>query len=202
MAKSTSLWLLVGLGNPGAEYAKTRHNIGFMVLDELAKHLEGLQWQSGFAGVYAKATIQDKPVILLKPQTFMNHSGYSTQPAAAFFKIPPEKMIVIHDELDLPFGEVRLKQHGGHGGHNGLKDIIRAQGPAFVRLRMGIGRPKIKGQEAEYVLKNYPTSARSDLEAQINTALYALETVVGESLLSAQQKLHTRPTTAIAGVAP
>jgi PTH1 family peptidyl-tRNA hydrolase len=138
--------LLVGLGNPGDQYAKTRHNIGFRVLDSL-----GLDFHKGFLGLIAK----DGDRIYLKPQTYMNRSGDSVLAALSFHKIKPEDLLVIHDELDLPFGTIKLKKGGGHAGHNGLRDIMRVIGPEFSRIRVGIGKPQHKTQVADYVLSNF-----------------------------------------------
>lgn len=152
--------LIVGLGNPGDQYAKTRHNIGFRVLDSLK-----LNFHKGFLGLVAK----DGDQIYLKPQTFMNRSGDSVLAALSFHKIKPEDLLVIHDELDLPFGTVKLKKGGGHAGHNGLRDIIRVIGPEFSRIRMGIGKPEHKTQVADYVLSAFTAqeeAALPDLIAQ------------------------------------
>lgn len=152
--------LIVGLGNPGDQYAKTRHNIGFRVLDSL-----GLNFHKGFLGLVARSSDQ----IYLKPQTFMNRSGDSVLAALSFHKIKPENLLVIHDELDLPFGTVKLKKGGGHAGHNGLRDIIRVIGPEFSRIRMGIGKPEHKTQVADYVLSAFTNQEESilpDLIAQ------------------------------------
>ncbi|MEI6806581.1 MAG: aminoacyl-tRNA hydrolase [Myxococcaceae bacterium] len=146
--------LIVGLGNPGDQYARTRHNIGFRVLDSL-----GLDFHKGFQGLYAKSG----DLIYLKPQTFMNRSGDSVLAALSFHKIKPEDLLVIHDELDLPFGTVRLKKSGGHAGHNGLRDIIRVIGPEFNRIRMGIGKPENKNQVADYVLSPFSSLEENQL---------------------------------------
>lgn len=141
--------LVVGLGNPEKKYAKNRHNVGFMVLDTLAS-----DWREKWKGFYAK----DGDVTYLKPMTFMNLSGESVQPAAAFLKAEPKDILVVHDELDLPFGDIRLKLGGGHAGHNGLRSIIACLGsPDFARLRIGIGRPPpgFRGDVADYVLSNF-----------------------------------------------
>ncbi len=129
------MWLVVGLGNPGREYAETRHNIGFMVMDELARRWELGGWRSKFGGEIA----QDKNVVALKPQEYMNVSGQAVQRTAQFYK--PDQIVVIHDEIDLPFGKLRVKVGGGHGGHNGLRSIIENVGAEFVRVRCGVGKP-------------------------------------------------------------
>lgn len=149
--------LVVGLGNPGAQYADTRHNFGFLAVDALASRLKADPFRDKFSGELSRARAGDEELILLKPQTFMNVSGQSVQPAAAFFKVPVAGVVVLHDELDLPFGEVRLKVGGGHAGHNGLRSLIERLGsPDFVRVRLGIGRPPPAFRDvADYVLARF-----------------------------------------------
>jgi PTH1 family peptidyl-tRNA hydrolase len=165
--------LVVGLGNPGREYASHRHNIGFMALDALAERVKTDAFREKFGGEWARAEIAGEPAILLKPMTYMNESGRSVQPAMAFFKIAPADVVVIHDELDIPFGDVRLKQGGGHAGHNGLRSIIECiGGPEFGRLRMGVGRPppEFRGEVASFVLSSFTTDERAALPELIKTA--------------------------------
>jgi PTH1 family peptidyl-tRNA hydrolase len=134
--------LVVGLGNPGRGYASHRHNVGFMAIDELASKVSADAFREKFSGMYARARLGEEQAVLLKPMTYMNESGRSVQPAMAFFKATPRELIVIHDELDLPFGDVRVKFGGGHAGHNGLRSIIAHVGTGdFGRVRFGIGRP-------------------------------------------------------------
>lgn len=144
--------LLVGLGNPGKSYENTRHNVGFMLLDAVAEHYGMPGWNKKFEGLTTSGTVDGKKLVLLKPQTYMNLSGNSVQAAAAFYKIKPEHMLVVHDELDLAVGAMRYKTGGGDAGHNGLKSITAALGPNYGRLRLGIGRPEHKSQVADYVL--------------------------------------------------
>jgi PTH1 family peptidyl-tRNA hydrolase len=144
--------LIVGLGNPGAEYALTRHNIGFMAIDALAG---AAAFTSKFHGEIAALTIEGEKLLLLKPMTYMNHSGRSVQAAAAFYKIPPEHIVVLHDELDLPLGKIRIKRGGGANGHNGLKDIDQMLGPDYWRIRLGIGHPGTKEQVHDHVLNRF-----------------------------------------------
>jgi len=184
--------LIVGLGNPGEKYASTRHNVGFMVVNRLAERLGGLNFQAVKNGEAAKAQIHDDSAIILKPTTFMNLSGGAVQPAMAYYKIKPEQIVVIHDDLDIPFGQIRLKQGGGHGGHNGLRDIINRLGPDFVRLRMGIGRPQTKGTEHAYVLNAYAKSEIADLAHQIDDAVDAIDILISKGLSEAQQKHHSK----------
>lgn len=158
--------LVVGLGNPGTKYAKNRHNAGFMVADRLQSDaVNAAEWKEKFNGVFSKGTIAGEDVVVLKPMTFMNESGKSVQAAVAFLKVDIKNdLLVIHDELDLEFGDVRLKVSGGHAGQNGLRSIMSVIGPDFARVRVGIGRPPagFRGDVADYVLSNFdPVEAAS-----------------------------------------
>lgn len=159
--------LIVAVGNPGSEYANTRHNVAWMLLD----HSPLLSnWKSKFKGLYTEATHKGKKFYALKPQTFMNLSGESVQPLAAFFKIPPAEILVIHDELDIPFGQVHFKMGGGFAGHNGLKSIAACLGTdQFARMRIGIGRPP-HGNVSGWVLSPFS----KDEQAQMPTLLQKL----------------------------
>jgi PTH1 family peptidyl-tRNA hydrolase len=178
--------LLVGLGNPGAKYERTRHNIGFMAVDDLGRRGPAgggspSDWREKFRGLWLKTSAAGREVVLLKPQTFMNLSGECVQPAAAFFKVTPERVVVLHDELDLPFGEVRVKVGGGHAGHNGLRSLIERLGtPDFVRVRIGIGRPPagFRGQVADYVLSPFEAVESATLPSLIERAAEAAEKVL------------------------
>jgi PTH1 family peptidyl-tRNA hydrolase len=149
-------WLVVGLGNPGSEYENNRHNIGFMVADRMARDYEFTPWRKKFQGEIADGNIGSDRILLIKPQTFMNRSGQSVAAAANFYKIPAERIIVLHDELDLPLGKVRVKQGGGAAGHNGLKSIDADFGnPNYYRVRIGIGHPGEKSRVSGYVLSDF-----------------------------------------------
>ena len=157
------LW--VGLGNPGSEYARQRHNIGFMALDAIARRHRFSPWRKRFKGEVSEGTIAGRRVWALKPQTYMNASGDSVQQAASFLKIPPEDVTAFHDELDLAPGKVRVKKGGGVAGHNGLRDMRRAFGsPEFWRVRMGIGHPGHKGAVTGHVLGNFAKQDQAWLE--------------------------------------
>ena len=146
--------LIVGVGNPGSEYAQTRHNVAWMLLDHLPE-LHSSIWKSKFKGLYAEGAFKSHKFFALKPQTFMNLSGESVQPMAAFFKVSPDKILVIHDELDIPFGQVHFKMGGGLAGHNGLKSIAACLGTdQFARMRVGIGRP-VHGSVSNWVLSPF-----------------------------------------------
>ena len=157
------LW--VGLGNPGSEYARQRHNIGFMALDAIARRHRFSPWRKRFKGEISEGTIAGRRVWALKPQTYMNASGDSVQQAASFLKIPPEDVTAFHDELDLAPGKVRVKKGGGVAGHNGLRDMRRAFGsPEFWRVRMGIGHPGHKDAVTGHVLGNFAKQDQAWLE--------------------------------------
>lgn len=154
--------LVVGLGNPGPKYAETRHNIGWMLLDHSPLFRDAI-WKSKFKGLYAETSLKGNRIYALKPQTFMNLSGESVQPMAAFFKIPPQEILVIHDELDIPFGQVHFKMGGGLAGHNGLKSMAAHLGTdQFARMRIGIGRPPY-GDVSSWVLGPFQGDERVQL---------------------------------------
>lgn len=160
------MWLVVGLGNPGSDYAQTRHNIGFMAVDALAG---AARFTSKFQSETASLSIEGEKVVLLKPQTFMNLSGKAVQAAAAFYKIPPENIIVLHDELDLPLGKIRIKQGGGANGHNGLKDIDQMIGANYWRIRLGIGHPGTAEQVHGHVLSRFTSDEQAIVEKVITS---------------------------------
>lgn len=154
------MWLIAGLGNPGAGYAKHRHNAGFMVLDAIAAAYGAGPWKDKHKGLVADATIAGEKCLLVKPQTFMNLSGASIQPLMQFYKIPPANLIVLHDELDLKLGQNRAKKGGGHGGHNGLRDIDARIGKEYWRIRIGISHPGDKDRVHDHVLSNFTGEER------------------------------------------
>ncbi|CUS48777.1 MAG: peptidyl-tRNA hydrolase Pth [Idiomarinaceae bacterium HL-53] len=191
---SNDIRLIVGLGNPGPEYDKTRHNAGFWFIESLAKYFSvPLSADSKYKGFVARLPAPYADVRLLMPQTFMNRSGQSVGPMAQFFKLQPEQILVVHDELDLPAGVAKFKQGGGHGGHNGLRDIISVLGNQnnFHRLRLGIGHPGHKDQVTGYVLGKPPTNERNDIDAIIDDAVRAMPAVLQGKLLEAKQQLHS-----------
>lgn len=187
--------LVVGLGNPGKKYERTRHNVGFLVLDAIAKD-NGLEdFREKFSGLFSKGVAYAKEVVLLKPQTFMNLSGDSVQPAMVFHKRTVAEVLVIHDELDLPFGEVRVKVGGGHAGHNGLRSLIgRLGAPGFVRVRVGIGRPPptFGGDVADFVLADFDPSERAALPTVLESARLAAEAVLRDGALAAMAKVNAK----------
>ncbi len=188
-----STWLVVGLGNPGPRYADTRHNIGQMVVDEIAsRRSESFREHKGGARVVETWLRPggDK-LVLAKPNTFMNVSGTPVAALARFYSVPPEQIIVVHDELDIPFDTVKLKIGGGHGGHNGVRDIARAiTTPEFPRVRVGIGRPVGRQDPADWVLSPFGKDERANLRILVSDAADAVEMLVEDGLLAAQQKHH------------
>ncbi len=159
--------LIVGLGNPGGKYAANRHNIGFMAVDEIARRHGFSPWRRRFSGEVSEGRLGGGKVILLKPMTFMNESGRSLGEAMRFFRLAPEDVLVIHDELDLAPGKARIKSGGGHAGHNGLRSIIAHAGPDFCRLRLGIGHPGDKRLVQAHVLHDFGKAERAWLEPLI-----------------------------------
>ncbi|GIG19687.1 peptidyl-tRNA hydrolase [Cellulomonas chitinilytica] len=200
-------WLVVGLGNPGPQYAGNRHNVGQMVLDELARRTGatfggrsgGLLHRRPQAAV-AEARLGVLPggapgprVVLAKPATFMNVSGGPVAALAKYYDVPLERIVLVHDELDIPFADVRLKRGGGEGGHNGLRDTSKALGTKdYVRVRVGIGRPPGRTDPADFVLKDFAKAELKDLPWLVDRAADAVEAVLVEGLEPAQQRFHTK----------
>ena len=189
----SSIQLIVGLGNPGNEYTGTRHNAGFWWVDQVcAETGSKLNLEAKFFG-HAGKLKNSSEVWLLKPTTFMNASGRSVGALAKFYKIPPEAILVIHDELDLPPGTIKLKKGGGHGGHNGLKDIAAHLGtPDFWRLRLGIGHPGDKNAVANYVLKDPTRDEMRAIEENIDQSTTLLPLLLKGEFEAAMLKLHTK----------
>lgn len=185
-----SRWLIVGLGNPGRKYAGTRHNVGFDALRRLAARYGMEPNRSKFKGLTTRGSVAGHDVVLLEPQTFMNRSGGSVLAARQFYDIAAEETIVFHDEIDLPPGRMKLKQGGGHGGHNGLRDIISRTGDRdFYRIRLGVGRPE-HGEVTAYVLGRFTGDERLDIDEMIEDSCDAVETLLDEGLEAAQNRFH------------
>ncbi|MFB7843288.1 aminoacyl-tRNA hydrolase [Microbacterium sp. NPDC056052] len=186
-------WLVVGLGNPGPKYAATRHNVGQMVVDELAaRRGETFREHKGGARVVETWVRPggDK-LVLAKPNSFMNVSGAPVGALARFYSVDPERIVLVHDELDIPFDTIKLKVGGGHGGHNGIRDVARVlTTPDFPRVRVGIGRPPGRQDPADWVLAPFGTAERPNLPILISDAADAVELLVQDGLLAAQQKHH------------
>ncbi|TXC66851.1 aminoacyl-tRNA hydrolase [Piscinibacter aquaticus] len=187
--------LLVGLGNPGAEYEATRHNAGFWFIDEVARTLKvSLVPERSYFGLAARANTAHGPVWLLEPMTYMNASGKSVAALARFFKIAPEEILVAHDELDIPPGLAKMKLGGSHAGHNGLKDIHAQLGSAdYWRLRLGIGHPGVKAEVVNYVLKKPSAEHREAIDKSIEQAMSALDLMLAGEMERAMMKVHAKP---------
>jgi PTH1 family peptidyl-tRNA hydrolase len=189
---STLDLLVVGLGNPGREYASTRHNVGFMVADEIASR-HGGSWRSKFSGEVADIRLDSARLALLKPQTYMNESGRSVAAAAKFYKVAPKDLLAVHDEVDLELGRLQARLGGGLAGHNGLRSLAAALGtPEFIRLRVGVGRPE-RGDPrpvADWVLS--PFAPEVDVGGLVSRAADAVEALVAEGLEEAQQRFNER----------
>ncbi|MBA3589481.1 aminoacyl-tRNA hydrolase [Methylibium sp.] len=185
--------LMVGLGNPGPEYEATRHNAGFWWLEAVARALKAtLHAERGYHGKLARVNTPSGALWLLEPQTFMNLSGKSVAALARFYKIAPDEILVAHDELDLPPGEMKLKQGGGHAGHNGLRDIHAQLGATdYWRLRLGIGHPGVKAEVVNYVLGKPAAEHREAIAAAIDRSLGALDALVTGDTARATMQLHT-----------
>lgn len=196
-------WLVVGLGNPGPQYAGNRHNVGQMVLDELGGRSQtsfALRTTRGTRSGVAETRLGVLPggapgarVVLAKPVTYMNTSGGPVAALAHYFGVTADQVVAVHDDLDIPFGEVRLKRGGGEGGHNGLRDMSKALGTKdYLRVRVGIGRPPGRMDAADYVLRDFAAAERKDLGWLVGAAADAVELLVTEGLERAQLKFHTR----------
>ncbi|AYF90155.1 aminoacyl-tRNA hydrolase [Pseudomonas sp. BN414] len=191
----TAIQLIVGLGNPGPEYDQTRHNAGALFVERLAdRERVNLSLDKKYFGLVGKFSHQGRDVRLLIPTTYMNRSGQSVAALAGFFRIPPEAILVAHDELDMPPGVAKLKTGGGHGGHNGLRDIIAQLGNqnSFHRLRLGIGHPGHSSLVSGFVLSRAPRSEQELLDTSIDFALDVMPELLAGDLTRAMQKLHSR----------
>lgn len=197
------LWLVVGLGNPGPEYAGNRHNVGQMVLDELAGRCTATfstRAVGGARAATAEARLGTLPggipgprVVLAKPTSYMNASGGPVAGLAQYYRVDPERIVVVHDEIDIPFAELKLKRGGGEGGHNGLRDISKALGSKeYVRVRVGVGRPPGRMEAADYVLKDFAGAERKDLPWLLDAAADAVELTILGGLDKAQLRFHTK----------
>ena len=191
--KTVNIELIAGLGNPGSKYEQTRHNAGFWLVEEIAR-LKGAHFrpESKFSGEVCKVLLEGREIWLLKPDTFMNRSGLAIQRLASFYKIPAENILVAHDELDLEPGTARLKSGGGHGGHNGLRDIIAHIGKEFHRLRIGVGHPGDRSQVVDYVLHRASQDEQISIENSIDDVLRVLPLLAEGSWEKAVHRLHTK----------
>ena len=191
---SDDRWLIAGLGNPGAEYAGNRHNCGFMVADVLAARIGARFRRDRSRAVVAAGRLAGFPVTLAKPQTYMNLSGGPVVSLRSFYKLLADQIVVIHDELDLPFDTIRLKLGGGDGGHNGLRSVTAALGTRdYFRVRVGIGRPPGRMDAADYVLHDFSAAERKLLPLVLEQAADAVETLLRHGLAAAQNEFHAAP---------
>ena len=190
-AVSTDTWLVVGLGNPGPDYAGHRHNAGFMVLDVLAGRAGGRFKSHRARAEVLEGRLAGVRVVLAKPRTYMNESGGPVAGLRDFYKVPVERLIVVHDELDIPYGTVRMKRGGGDNGHNGLRSITRSLGDKeYLRVRFGIGRPPGRMDAATFVLRDFSAAERKELDFSVVHAADAVEALLVDGLESAQNTFH------------
>jgi PTH1 family peptidyl-tRNA hydrolase len=189
------MWLVVGLGNPGGQYALNRHNIGFMALDAYATSVGGPRWKEERKALITRLKIENEEVIFAKPQTFMNLSGESVQALMAFYKIPIENLVVLHDEIDIGYGATKLQQNRGPGGHNGLKSINECLGSQnYTRIKLGVGRPSNpKMDVAAYVLQNFSTEESATLHEFLAFAGDAIESLILDGYSKAATKFTRGP---------
>lgn len=186
------MWLFVGLGNPGKKYEKNRHNVGFMIVDAFQNSQNAADFRSKFNGAYAESVTVGSKIGLLKPQTYMNESGQSVGATAKFYKIPAERIVVFHDELDLAPGEIRVKKGGGNAGHNGLKSIQAHLGtPDFWRVRIGIGHPGDKARVSGYVLSDFAQADQVWLENILQKMPKALENIPENGVKAVEEFLKS-----------
>lgn len=192
MSSGSGIQLIVGLGNPGAEYEHTRHNAGAWFVEELVQKAHAsLRRETKFQGMHCLSHLDHHDCHLLIPSTYMNHSGMAVKAISSFYKIEPKAILIAHDEIDLPVGEVRLKYEGGHGGHNGLRDIIQHLGTnKFYRLRIGVGRPSSK-EVVDYVLEPPRQAERELIDKGLDRVYEVLPLVLEGEIQKAMHKLHT-----------
>ncbi len=197
------MWLIVGLGNPGRKYENNRHNVGFHVVDELARRHRVDSFRDKFGGLIASTLIDLDKVLLQKPMEYMNHSGYAVQRAASFHSVPIEEIVVVHDDIDLDLGRTKLKRGGGHGGHNGLRSMIEQLGGRdFQRVRCGIGRPPRAPADAKlshddrrvtsYVLGDFSRQQSAAADAMVRRAADAVESIVKNGIVASMNQFNSR----------
>lgn len=185
--------LVVGLGNPGVKYAGTRHNIGFVVAEELARRSGVSLKKSGYQGIYGVGRVGGEEAAILLPQTFMNLSGVSVAAACKSLGAEPGDLIVVHDDIDLSFGTLKIKVGGGHGGHNGIRSICGVLGGGdFIRVKIGVGRPPAGGDVAGYVLNPFAAAERSRLDTVVNHSATAIETLLARGVMQAMNEFNSR----------
>lgn len=187
-------WLVAGLGNPGKAYARNRHNAGFMTADLLAGRMGAGFKRDRSRSQLATGRLAGSPVLLIKPMTYMNDSGRPVASACVFYKIQPSRVVIVYDELDLPFGTIRLKLGGGDNGHNGARSVTAALGSRdYYRVRIGIGRPPGQMDPAHFLLSDFSTAERAQVPLLIERAADAVEALLGSGLAAAQNRFHAAP---------
>lgn len=185
--------IIAGLGNPGEKYERTLHNAGFWFVDALARKFGGhFRYEKKFDAETCRVTMHGEDVWLVKPQSYMNHSGSPVRGVLEYYRLRPSALLVAHDEIDLQPGIVRIKEGGGHGGHNGIRDVIQHCGADFVRLRLGVGHPGQKDEVTNYVLKRGSSDVESAIERNIDDAIAVLPELVDGDINAAMKKLHTK----------
>jgi PTH1 family peptidyl-tRNA hydrolase len=190
-AMADERWIIAGLGNPGPEYAGNRHNSGHMVVDLLAERMGARFKAHRTRNEVADGRLAGVPVTLAKPRTYMNTSGGPVAALASFYKVPPERMVVVHDELDIPFGAIRIKLGGGDNGHNGLRSITRSLGTnEYYRVRFGIGRPPGRMDAAAFVLRDFSAAERKELPLLLDRSADAVEALLSKGMAAAQNTFH------------
>ena len=190
---SKAIRIIAGLGNPEAKYERTLHNAGFWFVDALArKHGGSFRHDKKFDAETCRISLHGEDVWLVKPQSYMNHSGQPIRGLLDYYRLGPSELLVAHDEIDLPPGTVRLKKGGGHGGHNGIRDVIRHCGADFLRLRIGVGHPGEKDKVTGYVLKRASSDVEALVERNVDDAIAVLPVLLDDGLNAAMKKLHTK----------
>lgn len=186
------MYLIVGLGNPGKEYEKTRHNAGFWAIDRIVEEFEfpALKEKREFEGSFSKGTIQDEGAILLKPHTYMNLSGRSVQKVAHYYQVEPQNIIVIHDDIDLALGKIRIRKDGSSGGHNGIKSVMSVLGEHFIRIKIGAGTERDRSQTVDYVLSGFNKEEAKIIQEIIQTLPDIISCIIQEGVEKAQNKFN------------
>jgi len=194
------MWLVAGLGNPGPRYQDNRHNVGFMVVDELASRAHASSFQAKFGGEATRCQLGGHAIVLFKPMEFMNNSGHAVQRVSSFYKIDPSQTVIVHDEVDIEFGRLRLKSGGGHGGHNGIRSIIDQLGSRdFFRVRVGVGRPRTEsgemgtGKMSSFVLSDFSSEQDEARDKLIGRAADASGAIIERGLRAAMNDFNAAP---------
>jgi PTH1 family peptidyl-tRNA hydrolase len=189
----STVTIIAGLGNPEEKYERTLHNAGFWFVDALARKYVGVwRFEKKFDAELCRINLHGDDIWLVKPQSYMNLSGQPVRGMIDYYRLKPTALLVAHDEIDLPPGTVRLKKGGGHGGHNGIRDVIKHCGAEFIRLRIGVGHPGEKSQVTNYVLKRGPADIEAEIERAMDDAIAVMPTLLDDGLDAAMKKLHTK----------